>query len=139
LIKITDPDGTSRASEYDAGHHIVAEVDKRGGREQTFYDFADLASRSIRKDGSELKLDPIQVQGLYEPNRTNDPLNAPVAFRLGETSSTYVDANKQGMPFDQRPIIAVLARMWCNESLLRKAFRYLNSLHTSRNRYIRLP
>jgi formylglycine-generating enzyme required for sulfatase activity len=32
-------------------------------------------------------------------------------------------------------IIAVLARMWCNESLLRKAFRYLNSLYTSGNRY----
>jgi hypothetical protein len=25
--------------------------------------------------------------------------------------------------------------MWCNESLLRKAFRYLNSLYTSGNRY----
>jgi YD repeat-containing protein len=97
LTKITDPDGTSRTWSYDAGHHIVSEIDKRGDFEQTFYDFAGRASRSIRKDGSELSFDPIQVQGLYELNRTNDPLNAPVAFRLGAVSSTYVDANGQSI------------------------------------------
>jgi RHS repeat-associated protein len=95
LTKITDPDGTSRTWGYDAGHHIVSEIDKRGDLEQTFYDFAGRASRSIRKDGSELRFDPIQVQGLYEPNRTSNPLNAPAAFRLGATSSTYTDANGQ--------------------------------------------
>jgi RHS repeat-associated protein len=95
LTKITDPDGTSRTWEYDAGHHMVAEVDKRGDREQTFYDFAGRASRSIRKDGSELKFDPVQVQGLYEASRTANPLDAPAAFRLGDVSSTYTDANGQ--------------------------------------------
>jgi RHS repeat-associated protein len=95
LTKITDPDGTSRTWGYDAGHHMISEIDKRGDLEQTFYDFAGRASRSIRKDGSELKFDPIQVQGLYEPGKTNNPLVAPVAFRLGATSSTYVDANGQ--------------------------------------------
>ncbi len=93
LTKITDPDGTSRTWEYDANHHMVAEVDKRGDREQTFYDFAGRAKSAIRKDGSVLTFDPIQVQGLYEANRTIDPVNAPVAFRLGQVASTYTDAN----------------------------------------------
>jgi RHS repeat-associated protein len=95
LTKITDPDGTSRTWGYDAGHHMISEIDKRGDREQTFYDFAGRASRSIRKDGSELKFDPIQVQGLYEASRTANPLDAPAAARLGDASSTYIDANGQ--------------------------------------------
>ncbi|WP_353928958.1 Ig-like domain-containing protein [Okeanomitos corallinicola TIOX110] len=93
LTKITDPDGTSRTWEYDADHRMIAEVDKRGNREQTFYDFAGRADRAIRKDGSELDFDPVQVQGLYLPNQTIDPINAPVAFQLGEAASTYTDAN----------------------------------------------
>jgi RHS repeat-associated protein len=93
LIKITDPDGTSRTWEYDADHHMISEVDKQGNKEQTFYDFAGRADRAILKDGSQLDFDPVQVQGLYEPNKTNDPLKAPVAFQLGAATSTYTDAN----------------------------------------------
>ncbi|MDB9489241.1 phosphatase PAP2 family protein [Dolichospermum circinale CS-534/05] len=93
LIKITDPDGTSRTWEYDPNHLMISEVDKRGNKEQTFYDFAGRADRAIRKDGSELDFDPVQVQGLYAPNKTIDPVNAPLAFQLGNAASTYTDAN----------------------------------------------
>ncbi|MFM6725754.1 MAG: RHS repeat domain-containing protein, partial [Dolichospermum sp.] len=93
LIKITDPDGTSRTWEYDPNHLMISEVDKRGNKEQTFYDFAGRADKAIRKDGSQLDFDPVQVQGLYAPNKTIDPVNAPLAFQLGNASSTYTDAN----------------------------------------------
>lgn len=93
LIKITDPDGTSRTWEYDPNHLMISEVDKRGNKEQTFYDFAGRADRAIRKDGSELDFDPVQVQGLYAPNKTIDPVNVPLAFQLGNAASTYTDAN----------------------------------------------
>ncbi|MFM6623174.1 MAG: hypothetical protein ACKPHZ_15915, partial [Dolichospermum sp.] len=93
LIKITDPDGTSRTWEYNADHLMISEVDKRGNKEQTFYDFAGRADKAIRKDGSQLDFDPVQVQGLYAPNKTIDPVNAPLAFQLGNASSTYTDAN----------------------------------------------
>ncbi|MFN9965151.1 MAG: hypothetical protein ACK52F_00065, partial [bacterium] len=93
LIKITDPDGTSRTWEYNADHLMISEVDKRGNKEQTFYDFAGRADKAIRKDGSQLDFDPVQVQGLYAPNKTIDPVNAPVAFQLGNAASTYTDAN----------------------------------------------
>lgn len=93
LIKITDPDGTSRTWEYNTDHLMISEVDKRGNKEQTFYDFAGRADRAIRKDGSELDFDPVQVQGLYAPNKTIDPVNAPLAFQLGNAASTYTDAN----------------------------------------------
>lgn len=93
LIKITDPDGTSRTWEYNTDHLMISEVDKRGNKEQTFYDFAGRADLAIRKDGSELDFDPVQVQGLYAPNKTIDPVNAPLAFQLGNAASTYTDAN----------------------------------------------
>ena len=93
LTRITDPDGSQRTWEYDADRHMVAEIDKRGNREETFYDFAGRADRAVRKDGSELDFDPVQVQGLYTPDRTINPLNAPVAFQLGAVESTYVDGN----------------------------------------------
>ena len=31
LTKITDPDSTARQFEYDNSHHLIAEIDKRGG------------------------------------------------------------------------------------------------------------
>jgi RHS repeat-associated protein len=93
LIRIIDPDASQRTWEYDDEHHMTAETDKRGNREQTFYDFAGRADKAIKKDGAELDFDPVQVQGLYEPDETLDPLGAPVAFQLGAVESKYVDAN----------------------------------------------
>jgi len=93
LTRITDPDGTQRTWEYDANNHMTAEIDKRGNREETTYDFAGRADAAVLKDGSELDFDPVQVQGLYEPDETIDPLDAPVAFQLGAVESSYVDAN----------------------------------------------
>ena len=93
LLKITDPDGTGSSWEYDASHHMTAGIDQLGNRGQTFYNFAGRVTNSILKDGSTVKFDPVEVQGLYEPNKTNDPLNAPVAFQLGAATSTYTDAN----------------------------------------------
>ena len=93
LTRIIDPDGLARTFDYDEQHHIVSEIDKRGNREQTFYDFAGRASRAIRKDGTELMVAPVQVQGLYRPEETIDPLNAPVVFMPGEAESFSADAS----------------------------------------------
>ncbi|MEA5534957.1 RHS repeat-associated core domain-containing protein [Crocosphaera sp. XPORK-15E] len=93
LTSITDPDGTSRTWEYDGDRHMTAETDKRGNYEQTFYDFAGRADRAILKDGSQLDFDPVQVQGLYQPNQTTNLFSAPSAFRLGAVESVYRDAN----------------------------------------------
>jgi RHS repeat-associated protein len=71
---------------------MTAGSDAEGNRGQTFYNFAGRVVRSILKDGSEVRFDPVQVQGLYEPNRTNNPLNAPVAFQLGVAGSTNFDS-----------------------------------------------
>ncbi|QUY44819.1 RHS repeat-associated core domain-containing protein [Acaryochloris marina] len=104
LVRITDPDGTSRTFEYDADHHMTAEIDQRGNREEATYDFAGRLEQAIRKDGSVIEVDPLQVQGLYTPEETAvNPFNfngvdfflnsAPSTFRLGSAESTYVDAN----------------------------------------------
>jgi RHS repeat-associated protein len=92
LSKVTDPDGTSRTWSYDDGHHMTSEIDQRGDLEQSFYDFAGRASHSIHKDGTEVRLSPVQVQGLYRPEDLIDPSNAPLVALVNK-QSTYVDEN----------------------------------------------
>ena len=93
LVQITDPDGSIRTWSYDNDHHMTAEVDQRGYREESFYNEAGRATHSIRKDGSIVQFDPVQVQGLFSPQATIDPLNAPVALGLGAAKASYVDGN----------------------------------------------
>ncbi|MEG4322317.1 MULTISPECIES: FG-GAP-like repeat-containing protein [unclassified Microcoleus] len=93
LQKIVDPDITARTFSYDAQRHITKEVDKRGVSEQTLYDFAGRATGGIRKDGSQLQVAPVQVQGLYREQDTTNPLNAPVAKPLGAVEASYADGS----------------------------------------------
>ncbi|MBW4497678.1 MAG: hypothetical protein KME26_32380, partial [Oscillatoria princeps RMCB-10] len=93
LTRIVDPDGSARTWEYDSDHHIVAEVDKRNNREETLYDFAGRALSATQKDGKSLKVAPVQVAGLYRPEETIDPFNAPVALALGDAESSQADGN----------------------------------------------
>ncbi|XHL98716.1 MAG: FG-GAP-like repeat-containing protein [Microcoleus anatoxicus] len=93
LQKIVDPDNQARTFSYDSERHITKEVDKRGFSEQTLYDFAGRATGGIRKDGSQLQVAPVQVQGLYRPQDTINPLNAPVAKPLGAVEASYADGS----------------------------------------------
>jgi RHS repeat-associated protein len=94
LTKITDPDGTYRQWEYDADHHLTAAIDKAGGRGEDFYDFAGRAYKGIRPDGSVIQINPIEVQGLYRPDLTNNPNTAPIATALAaKPTATYLDGN----------------------------------------------
>ncbi|TAF58198.1 MAG: DUF4114 domain-containing protein [Oscillatoriales cyanobacterium] len=93
LQKIIDPDTKARTFSYDAQRHITKEIDKRGFSEQTLYDFAGRATGGIRKDGSQLQVAPVQVQGLYREQDTTNPLNAPVAKPLGAVEASYADGS----------------------------------------------
>jgi RHS repeat-associated protein len=94
LIKLTDPDGTYRRWEYDADHHMTAAIDKTGGRGEDFYDFAGRAYKGIRPDGSQVLINPIEVQGLYRPDSTKNPNTAPIATALAaKPIATYLDGN----------------------------------------------
>ena len=93
LTRVSDPDGTSRTWEYDTDYHMVAEVDKRGNREESFFNFAGRATGAVRKDGSVVQVDPLQVQGLYRPEETINPLAAPTTFTLSEVTAAHADGN----------------------------------------------
>jgi RHS repeat-associated protein len=98
LIRVTDPDGAQRNWEYDDKHHMVAEVDARGNREQSVYDFAGRASQATRKDGSVVKIDPVAVKGLYRPDETINPFAAPVVYTPTDAEAknpeaVYTDGN----------------------------------------------
>ncbi|MEG3861999.1 FG-GAP-like repeat-containing protein, partial [Microcoleus sp. herbarium12] len=93
LLHIVDPDTKARTFSYDTQRHITKEIDKRGFSEQTSYDFAGRATGGIRKDGSQLQVAPVQVQGLYRQEDTTNPLNAPVAKPLGAVEASYADGS----------------------------------------------
>ncbi len=93
MIRVTDPDGTTRTWGYDDTHHIVSEIDKRGFLEVMEYDFAGRAQQATRKDGSVLQYRPTQVQGLSQPALTTDIFTA-LPSRIGvDSTSTFVDGN----------------------------------------------
>ena len=93
LSQIIDPDDSVQRWEYDSQHHLTREIDKRGNVSEAFYDFAGRATRAIRTDGTEVSINALQVQGLYAPDATIDPLSAPVAQTLGSPDATYADGN----------------------------------------------
>ncbi|WP_164103076.1 FG-GAP-like repeat-containing protein [Candidatus Laterigemmans baculatus] len=93
LTRIVDPDGSARTFAYDAQHHLTSEIDQRGNREETLYGFHGRATGAIRKDGTEVRVQPVQVQGLMRAEATIDPLNPPLASDLGEAEAQYVAAN----------------------------------------------
>ncbi len=93
LISITDPDNSTSTWEYDNLHHMVAEVDQRGNREETVYNFAGRAVGATRKDGSVVRVNPVQTQGLYSPEATINPLSSPVARTTNDAVSSYANGN----------------------------------------------
>jgi YD repeat-containing protein len=93
LLSITDPDGAQNIWEYDDKHHMIAHTDPSGNRGTDAYDFAGRVTGAVRKDGSVVQIQPIEVQGLYRPEQTIDPLNAPPIFQLGAPISSQVDGN----------------------------------------------
>ncbi|NJO03991.1 MAG: RHS repeat protein, partial [Bacteroidia bacterium] len=93
LIQIKDPDLSERTFEYDEKRHLTAEIDHRGYREETVYDFAGRATRAVRKDGSIVQIRPVEVEGLYSPEQTINPFQPPLAQNLLETpTASYADA-----------------------------------------------
>lgn len=82
LIQIIDPDGAQYIWEYDADHHMTANIDPRGNRGQDFYDFAGRATRATRKDSSVVEVTPVEVKGLSRPEATIDLFTAPPPFNL---------------------------------------------------------
>lgn len=93
LIRITDPDGSFRTWDYDSGNRMVGETDKRGAKESATYHFSGRVIGATRKDGSRIEVQPLQLQGLYPPERTSSPINPPDAYRALTVESLYLDSN----------------------------------------------
>jgi YD repeat-containing protein len=93
LLKIINPDNTQQTWEYDAEHHLVAKTDSQGNREQISYDFAGRITQTTDTNGSVTKFSSAQVQGLYRPDATINPLTAPLTSKGLQPETTYVDGN----------------------------------------------
>ena len=94
LIQIEDPDGTSRQFEYDDLHHMTAETNKRGFREEAVYGFHGRVLEAHRKDGSTSLFQPAQIEGLFSTEQTKSHLTAPALASADETAPAgFVDPN----------------------------------------------
>lgn len=94
LTRLTDPDLSTRSFDYDSRHNLIAEVDQNGNREQTLYGFHGRAIGAIRKNGSSLSFDPVQVRLLHPAELTRNPTTAPLAsFVPAETVAWSTDAH----------------------------------------------
>jgi RHS repeat-associated protein len=94
LLSIEDPDTAKRTWAYDVDHHMVAEVDQLGRRETTEYDLENgRVIGGIRKDGSRIRVSPLQTQGLLPASKTRDPLNSPATRDLESVPAGYMDGN----------------------------------------------
>ena len=93
LAEIIDPDESSRKWEYDDSHRMTAAIDKRDNRGEDFYDEAGRVVRAVRPDGTEVKVNSAQTQGLYRPEQTLNPFSTPLAKELGDAEASYVDGN----------------------------------------------
>ena len=97
LVKITDPDNASRIWDYDNLHHMTGETDAVGNTEQAFYDEFGRATSSVRKDGTTINIQPVEVQkGLYLPTQTINPLSPPLVLMTesgNSVTASYGDSN----------------------------------------------
>ena len=98
LIRITDPDGSSRQWRYDSQHHMTGETDQLGNIETSNFGFHGRVTDVVRKDGSRRQYAPIDIQGLFPPEQTAadpiaTPLSNPIAGRIPLPESTFVDSN----------------------------------------------
>ncbi len=91
LFRITDPDGTARTFGYDASHRLNSEVDQRGFREESVYNFAGRVVGAILKDGTEKIVMPAQTQVLLPPSDTINPDAAPTATSPKDARGVYAD------------------------------------------------
>jgi YD repeat-containing protein len=90
LMTLTNPDGSHSAYQYDAQHHLIGETDPDGNQSHDRYDAFGRASTLIRKDGSVVTFNPVQVQGLQSPGGPFSPFTAPPA---GTNVASYTDGN----------------------------------------------
>ena len=95
LTRLIDSDGTSSSWTYDDSHRLVSDTDQRGFSSSIEYDFAGRAARAMRRDGSVLEYNPVQVQGLSAPGLTLDPTTAPATLKTGRAVASFVDGNGQ--------------------------------------------
>ena len=93
LTQVIDPDNTSRNWEYNKDHHMIAEIDKRGNREEAYYNFAGRVIGGQRKDGAIVNVDPLQTQGLLPIEQTIHPFEAPTVPNFKDPETTYADGN----------------------------------------------
>jgi RHS repeat-associated protein len=96
LVAVIDPDQSMQQWQYDGNHLLTAEIDKRGNRDQDFYDFAGRAMSSSRADGSTVQVAPAEVQGLFPADQTVDPLSPTLPTVMAPADAVVKFADPDG-------------------------------------------
>lgn len=87
LINIVAPDNSTSQWQYDDDHHMIGEIDGEGNTATATYDQFGRASSATQEDGSVVRLNPLETQGLSSFSSTSAPIG-----KISQNTS-YVDAN----------------------------------------------
>jgi RHS repeat-associated protein len=91
LTRIVNPEGAERNWSYSPENLLTKEITANGYRETTFYDASGRSTGSIRADNSEVKVRSRLGQGIYEPERTANHEDPPLAIVAPADNALFTD------------------------------------------------
>ncbi|MBE7500481.1 MAG: VCBS repeat-containing protein [Verrucomicrobiales bacterium] len=104
LVKITDPDGSSRQFGYDARGRMVSQTDQVGAVSRYAYNFAGQVMRAELADGSTRQFSPTAAAGLADPGTGLGSQANPLPTLLREdVAGSVTDGNGNVTAFKTSP------------------------------------
>jgi RHS repeat-associated protein len=102
LVQITNPDQSKLSYAYDVNHLLVSATDALGNRSQDGYGFHGRVIKGIRKDGTVVRVAPVETACLLPVDQTADPTNPAQACIATAAQSFNADpTNVQSSTLDQ--------------------------------------
>ena len=99
LLRIVNPDGTSRQFVYDSNHLLRAQIDTRGNRTDYAYDETGRLTGSTLPDGANRQVAPSQTTALAADPASTSPDNPAPAVPASDVAGAFIDAKDRMVTF----------------------------------------
>ena len=99
LLRIINPDGTSRQFVYDSNHLLRAQIDTRGNRTDYAYDETGRLTGSTLPDGANRQVAPSQTTALAADPASTSPDNPAPAVPASDVAGAFIDAKDRMVTF----------------------------------------
>ncbi|MEZ6136991.1 MAG: FG-GAP-like repeat-containing protein [Pirellulaceae bacterium] len=95
LVRIIDPDLSTRNFAYNGEHQLIQEIDQRGFIEEVAYGFHGRVVGAKRADGSEVQFSSLQTISIHNSVLTSNPASAPMA-KLANAQDLALSSDSRG-------------------------------------------